>query len=761
MHSHSSLRPRLRGRLLRTSALLSPVFTLAIAATVTATPDTACAQSAITVPSIIVEAQKPKPKKPRKLATGRPAAVAPATPNVDANTASSPATPIDTTTLGAATIFSRALGTSDSASLIESIPGGAAWGAGGVSSLPAIDGQGADHVQVSVNGTLLGPACPNQMNPPMSFVNPAQISSMRVYTGTAPVSAGGDYTAGKIVVGTAEPKFSTTDKLKQSITVSSFFRSIDSSYGVDATATLANKDTAVTYSGGWVHAHDYKAADGSTVKSTLYELQNHALTIAKRTMGSQYTLQLGGQYIPYQGYVNQYMDMTYNQGLYARGKYEGNFNWGDLEASAFVHQIHHTMGFLQPDKTGNMPMYTDALNSGYSIKATIPVSTQDTVRVGNEMHYNHLDDWWDPVSGRAMMSPNAFRTINDGHRTRVGTFVEWERHWTSQWTSLIGVRNDIVSMDTGDVQGYNAMMYGADASAFNALDHRKTDVHIDGSALLRYTPDAVSTYELGFARKTRSPNLYERYTWSTSAMAMKMIGWFGDGNGYVGNIDLVPEKAHTVSFTAGWHDPSGGSRWEVKVSPYYSYVQDYIDVDRCPVKAGSMTCSAANQTTTNNFAYLQFANHDAWFAGVNISGKVALFDSPDYGHFVLRGMVGYVRGQRTDGVNLYHVMPLNARFAIDHTLGRWSNSLEVQLVARKDDVSEVHNELTTPAYALVNVRTGYNWGNVRLDVGIDNLFDQYYWLPLGGADLADSSKTYGSNVPGPGRSFNGRLTVTF
>ena len=57
---------------------------------------------------------------------------------------------------------------------------------------------------------------------------------------------------------------------------------------------------------------------------------------------------------------------------------------------------------------------------------------------------------------------------------------------------------------------------------------------------------------------------------------------------------------------------------------------------------------------------------------------------------------------------------------------------------------------------------------MRVDVGIDNLFNKYYYLPLGGADLVDYERLddggiadWGYNVPGPGRSFNGRLTVTF
>ena len=57
-------------------------------------------------------------------------------------------------------------------------------------------------------------------------------------------------------------------------------------------------------------------------------------------------MQIGGQFIPYQGYVNQWMDMVYNRGLFANAKYEGAFDWGNLEAKAFVHQVRHTMGFI-------------------------------------------------------------------------------------------------------------------------------------------------------------------------------------------------------------------------------------------------------------------------------------------------------------------------------------------------------------------------------------------------------------------------------
>ncbi|QWG25779.1 TonB-dependent receptor plug domain-containing protein [Bradyrhizobium sediminis] len=765
----SIAQPGARRSLLVTSALLSPSMALALLSAASLTPATAYAQASSVIPPVLVDAPKPRPKSravPSRRTTQRGPAVNASNP-VPLRSPEGLAVPANTATISGESAFSRGLGTSDSASLIADIPGGAVWGAGGVSSLPAINGLGADRIQVAINSMLISPACPNEMNPPLSFVNPAMIARMRAYLGVAPVSVGGDYIGGKIDVTTAPPQFATGGGWQSSVMVSGFFRSISNAYGVDATATLANKDTSVTYTGGWVRAGDYKAADGTKVKSTLYETQNHALSISKESFGNLFTVQVGGQFIPYQGYVNQYMDMVYNRSAYINGRYEGVFDWGKLEASGFYHQIRHTMGFIAPDKVSQMPMDTRASDVGYALKATFAASRQDLVRVGNEFYHNRLDDWWDPVAGSMMMGPNSFININDGRRSRLGTFVEWERRWDREWTTLVGLRNDVVWMNTGNVQGYNAMMYGADAAAFNALDHARTDINLDGSALVRYEPDQLSQFELGFARKTRSPNLYERYAWSTSGMAMNMIGWFGDGNGYVGNLDLKPEKAHTASFTAAWHDPAQ-KVWEFKVTPYYSYVQDYIDVDRCAIQMMS-ACTAANLTKTNDFVFLRFANHDAWLYGVNLDGKLALWDDPQYGRGVLRGQLGYVRGQRTDGVNLYHVMPINAKLAFDHTLGGWNNGVELQLVGSKDQVNQVHNELTTPSYALVNLRSGYQWQAVRVDFGVDNLFNQHYYLPLGGADLVDykvvsmmgSSPAYGYNVPGPGRSFNGRLTMKF
>jgi iron complex outermembrane receptor protein len=187
-----------------------------------------------------------------------------------------------------------------------------------------------------------------------------------------------------------------------------------------------------------------------------------------------------------------------------------------------------------------------------------------------------------------MMGPQAFININNGERNRAALFGEWEQQLTPQWQTSVGVRFERVGTDADKVHGYeratfpsappmmmDMMMQGRDASRLINADRSKTDNNWDMTALARYAASASLDVEIGFARKVRSPNLYERYSWSTANMMAIMNNFVGDGNGYVGDVKLDPETAHTVSATFDWH--AADRAWEFKATPYYSRVTDYID----------------------------------------------------------------------------------------------------------------------------------------------------------------------------------------
>jgi iron complex outermembrane receptor protein len=396
-------------------------------------------------------------------------------------------------------------------------------------------------------------------------------------------------------------------------------------------------------------------------------------------------------------------------------------------------------------------MDTHGRDIGYSVKLDVPLQGGDTLRLGNEYHRAELDDWWPPV-GTGMMSPNTYTNINNGKRERIVLFAEWDAKLNTQWSSLLGIRSETVNTDADSVQGYNAT-YATAANAFNASNRAKRDNNIDLTALFKYEASSSENLEFGYARKTRSPNLYERYSWGRSTMAMTMNGWFGDANGYVGNVGLKPEVAHTVSATMDWHDPDTSS-WNVRLSPFYTYVQDFIDADRI----GSFARYG------RNLSLLQFANHDAHLYGLNLSWQAPVWNSTAYGVGEFSGKIDWTRGKRNDGGDLYHIMPVNLTLVLGQQLEAWSNTMELQLVASKTSVDTQRNEDKTGGYALANLGTRYRLSStVTLQAGIRNLFDRQYQLPLGGADIASAKAGVSTLGPlaGQGRSIDVGLKLTF
>lgn len=647
--------------------------------------------------------------------------------------------------------------TPDAAQMLTAIPGVDLYQAGGVSSLPVIHGFADDRNRILLGGADIMAACANHMNPVLSYIDSTMVGKAEAITSNVPVSRGGDSIGGVIVVTPKTPTFARADQpVAFSGSLSTFYRSVNKGLTAAASVSAATRHFAISYDGAWARGDDYKAGGGAKVLSTSFRSQNHAATLAYENDGQLLTLRGAYQNIPKQGFPNQWMDMLRNEAYSINAGYKGAFSWGRLEADAYWHHVDHYMNFLA-DKGGStpttgMPMYTRGQNFGASLKGDVALSTTDALRLGAELRDQRLDDWWPPVAGgMGMMCCNTFWNIRDGQRDRFGVYAEWEKKWTSRWTTILGARSDVVWMNTGQVQGYNNMMYGADAAAFNARSHARTDFNFDVTAIARYEASANATYEAGYTRKTRSPSLYERYAWSTNAMASSMVNWVGDLNGYVGNLSLKPEVAHTLAATARWHD---GDRWEVKVTPYFSYVENYIDADKVANLMGG-------------FAMLRFANHDARLYGVDVSGRARLMDSVSYGTLSLVGKLGYTRGVNLDtNANLYNMMPINGKVGLEHGVavfsGKLTSSIEAEAVGAKSNVNAPRNELKTPSFALINMRSSYAWQNLRFDVGVENLFDKRYYAPLAGKDVSGPwVGAAASPLVAPGRSIYAGMTVKF
>ncbi|MFZ5746547.1 MAG: TonB-dependent receptor plug domain-containing protein [Pseudomonadota bacterium] len=668
----------------------------------------------------------------------------------------------DSGTLTQAQTARDAVRTSDTATLLRDLPGISAYDAGGVAGLPVIRGLEADRISIVVDGVKIDDVCPNKMAPPLSFTDPQTIQRIAAVTGVTPVSLGGDSIGGAIRVETLAPRFAAPGATLLTGRASAFYRSNGDGFGGALSVTAASDKLSLTYNGSYTRADNYEGGgrDG-IVRSSEYAKTDHALALAALTDIGQFELKAGLQRAPREGFVNQYMDMTDNRSWFVNGRWQGVFDWGDADLTVQYRDTDHEMNFLD-DKggiaNGGMPMLTETHTAGATLKLRVPVSGRDTLGFGGEFHHQWLNDHWPAVAGSMMMGPDRYVNLNGARRDRLGTYLEWERKWDSRLSTVIGVRNDQLWMNTGQVQPYSTgMMNRADAmaaAAFNAVDHARHDSNWSGSATLRYDmPGAV--LELGYARKVRSPNLYERYSWGRGSMSSRMIGWFGDGNGYVGNLALAPERADTLSAAVSFTG-AGERSWSLRVAPYFTHVADYIDA----AKLADFTDMMGRPT---GFSQLQFVNGEARFYGVDVSGALPLWQNARAGSATLSFAASWLEGDNlADDGALYHQMPFNAKLQLDHKLGGWESRVALHWVADKTRVDATRNEPRTKGYALLSFGTSYGWKGFRLSLDVENLLDTAYDLPLGGVSLGDYKATgVARPVPGRGRSVNLGVSLEF
>lgn len=639
--------------------------------------------------------------------------------------------------------------TTDTASLFKDVPGVSLNTGGGASSLPAIHGMADDRVKISVDGMNISSACSNHMNPALSYIAPAAVGKATVMAGITPVSEGGDSTGGTISIEPLPPEFASENQdYIKSLKLGSFYRSNNDAIGTTTHASFATQRWRVEGNGSWSKARSYFAGDdGDEVIASGYQMWNQNLKLSTKQDSGLWSLNFAGQHTPYQGFPNQRMDMVRNDGILGNLTYDKDFDWGKLDGKMYYHETHHTMDMLPERESAPMPMKSVGIDAGYRLRAHVFLDDISTLHLGNEFFRQTLHDWW-PSAGAYSQD---YLSINNGQRNRMGSFVELQSFWNDQWTTMFGLRNDTVWMDSGDVHGYeNDAINRYWAEEFNAIDRKRTDVNFDLTALASYTPHDWDRYELGFARKMRAPNLYERYAWNGGSNK-SMINWFGDGNGYQGNPNLASETAYNFSFSANWHD-SEQKVWSASVAPYYTHIVDYI-------------MGRADSVSSNGFRGMYFVNLPyADLYGVDASGRYLLIPESLSGNLTMKAKLSYSRGIAHDGgrgrpcpytavfcngerwsmdglqaperVDMYHIMPLHGSVGLEHhyerSIHQLTTALELELVSSKTAVASSYNEPTTPGYALLNFRSSYQLQKFKFDVGVDNLLDKYYYHPLGG-----------------------------
>ena len=672
----------------------------------------------------------------------------------------------------------------DTGKLIDNFLGGNSIHNGGFSSLPMIQGLSDDRIKIKIDGMDLIASCANHMNAPLSYSDPVNIKNISVLAGLSAVDQGGDNIGGVIKIDTVKPIFSVDENQIFSGQFGTKYKSNNKTISANISLNTADQDTALSYFGSYVKAENYYAGgtfkdaglaasdrgwlDSDEVGSTAYKNQNHQVSFSKVIDNEIYQVIAAYHDSPYENFDNQRMDSVGNKNYQLNLSQKGEYEWGKLTSRIYVDDTNHKHNF-GPDKqytynnmsgqSYGMPMEADGITAGLAVDTEIFLNDQDTLKVGSEIQYYQLDDTWASNSGEGMMTGNAFLNINNGKRNRFDIYGQLDSLWTENWITSLGARLGIVQTDSDDVHGYNqtnnmGSNQLADSDTFNASKRKKTDENIDISLLTRYNMEEDSSIELGYSMKTRSPNLYQRYTWSTWKMAANMNNLYGDGNGYVGNIDLEPETAHKIGLVLNHQDDN--KNWRIKINPYYTYISDYIDAN-----------VIANRG--DGYRNLKFDNQTATIYGLDVGADMHLFRTLNFGNFNLLSKFNYQKGRNTDAdTDLYNMMPPNLTLAINQNVGSWNNSLSMLLVDKKDNVNSTRQERETAGFTKFDFVTSYQWESVSIIGEVENILDKSYADPLGGEYLGQGAtmstgitRANGTQVYAMGRSFNVALSYSF
>lgn len=624
----------------------------------------------------------------------------------------------------------------DGASMLDETPGAAVLRNGPQTGIVQLRGLSGDRVKIAIDGATITPACPNHMDPPLHYASRGSMDSIAVMAGITPVSQGGDSIAGTVVVRSPDPRFATAEQHSiASGEIGSFFRGSNDGYGFNVGAAAASESLSGSYQGTWERANDLRFP-GGRVRATGYETQQHQIITAMQLGHGVLALDTSFVRTRDSGTPTLPMDMIKDDGVRAGLRYVRQYDFGTVEARAYIHTIDHLMNnySLRPLVPGSMPMQSPATSDdyGFSLGFDVP-DGQHTLRFGTDFHRNEFNAHQQNMITGAMQD-----TLHDATRTRWGSYVEWQADWSEKWTTQVGVRNDTVFSDAANVSSFFAPS-AADATAFNAGDHSFTNVNFDVAASLRYTPNDWSTYELGFARKNRAPSLLERYLWTPLGANAGMA----DGRTYIGNLSLDTETSYQLAFTADYH----GEKWQVKATPFYNMVHDYIQgVPIARLAAGQPVLQYQNVSRADLY-------------GIDSSFRYAFTEN-----FGVRGNVSYVRGvNRSNHDNLYRIAPLHGSLSFDSRFFGWKNSIEVVMAAEQNKVAAYNGEPATSGYALLNLRTGRDFSNgLGLEVGVENVTNERYANHLGGLNRVTGSDVgVGQRIPGAGRFFYAELKFKF
>lgn len=637
----------------------------------------------------------------------------------------------------------------DAASIAARAPGGALVGNGPVSGQISYRGLSGERVLGRVNGQRFASGGPNAMDPPMHYAPAVLVQQIELARGVAPVSQGPSL-AGAVNAVLVETQFTDSSGLTAQGHAAAQYRSVDDSYALGGSVGVANNRWRIGVIASREEGKDYEIP-GGTATGTLYERNLYGVHAGMQVGPGEFFVEYRRSETDPSGNPPFAMDIIYFNTDFLQAGFRGDLADDvhlDLRLGhVAVRHLMDNQTLRQPPSPNPRATHAnaDTLTAESSLRFG---STRRNVTLGMDLEKTDKD-----VRITNPLNANFFLDAQSGLQSnRVGGFAEW-RGGAGVVEFQIGARIDHVEQSSGIPQLGSAVPMGPRmlANGFTASDRTLSDTTWDAVVQI-WAPLGDWTPRLTLARKVRVPSTLERFAWLPTEASYGLA----DGNIYVGNRALKPETAWIAELGVDY----ASDMLTLRPTAFYRRVDDYIQGTPFDGTAGVVDSAVEMVAAMNGDATpLMFRNVDAHLFGADMDFELRVTE-----HIELSGTASYVRGKRRDiDDNLYRVSPASLRLAAAWQGERVTLGAEMNAAAKQTKVSATNDELPSSGYAVFGLFGGYAlMPGMRMEAGIENLFDTYYQPHLAGVSRVGASDVpLGEKLPGPGRGAWLRFVADF
>ena len=559
---------------------------------------------------------------------------------------------------------------------------------------PALRCYSGGEINTTISGMKIFGACTDRMDPVSIYIEPNNLESIDIAQG-ASGSKYGSTVGGSMNMDVKEAKLTP---------VRSFYFMAASSYssvnnGYNGNMSLMSTGPKVSFRIGAVYrrAFDYKEGGGQTVLYSGYEKANFsASATVKLRSWEKLAVDYIGDFGWNIGFPALIMDTRRARANIASVAYAAAPDRKVLkrvETKAYFNHIYHLMDNSQrSDASMQMAMPGWSYTGGAYSDMKLAAGRNNEVELRGDYYANY-------TKASMTMFPDMFMlTLPDCLRQFAGVYAGDEWKAAPNHIFRFNVREEVTH-----------------ANLLTDAGRALWGVFTDTTSATKFLP-SVSVGYTWLAPKHFSISLTGAYG-SSAPMGHQLYGYYLlntlDNYDYIGNPNLRTEKSLQADVGIGYNHNILG----INLTGFYHRLYDYIIGAILPGYSPIMMSASGVK---------QYANiSGAFITGVDATASINLKQG-----FQSMNTLTYSYGTLSDGSPVPMLSPLRGISSVRYTYRGWHIQAETDWAASKDRVNTSVGEISSPAYALLNLRTGYKFvyhNHVwALNFSVENVLDEKY-----------------------------------